>query len=67
MPSFRKEVWDATTNSWRHATAGFTGDTLRFRLTYTGAADVDAKGIVIRDFLPRGMTYINNSASHTSR
>lgn len=66
MPSFRKEVWDPSTSTWRHSAAGFTGDTLRFRLTYTGAADVDAKAIVIRDFLPRGMAYTASSASHTS-
>ncbi|MCB0138061.1 MAG: DUF11 domain-containing protein, partial [Caldilineaceae bacterium] len=42
----------------------FVGDTLTFRLTYASAADVDAKEIVIRDYLPRGMTYVNGSATH---
>ena len=66
MPVFTKEVWDPATSAWKHAAAGFTGDTMRFRLSYASAADVDARAIVIRDFLPRGMSYVNGSAGHTS-
>jgi LruC domain-containing protein/uncharacterized repeat protein (TIGR01451 family) len=66
MPTFAKEVWDAATSSWAHAAKGFTGDTMRFRLSFTAAGDIDAKAIVIRDFLPRGMAYVNGSASHTT-
>ncbi len=63
MPAFQTEVWDATTNSWKHIGHGFTGDQMRFRVTYTGASDVDAQGIIVRDFLPRGMHYVEDSAS----
>jgi LruC domain-containing protein/uncharacterized repeat protein (TIGR01451 family) len=66
MPIFAKEVRDPTSGAWAHTAKGFTGDTMRFRLSYASAADVDARGIVIRDFLPRGMTYVSGSASHTS-
>ena len=65
-PVFTKQVWEPISGSWAHAAKGFTGDTMRFRLTFAAAADVDAKGIVIRDFLPRGMTYVNSSATHTT-
>jgi LruC domain-containing protein/uncharacterized repeat protein (TIGR01451 family) len=65
MPTFTKQVWEPTSSSWVHAAKGFTGDTMRFRLTFAAAADIDAKGIVIRDFLPRGMTYVGGSASHS--
>ncbi|MDM8518552.1 DUF4842 domain-containing protein [Anaerolineales bacterium HSG6] len=66
MPSFSKQVWNETASNWGATAKGFTGDTMRFRLTYDSAVDVDAKGIIIRDFLPRGMTYIADSASHVS-
>ncbi|MEM7536899.1 MAG: FG-GAP-like repeat-containing protein [Chloroflexota bacterium] len=65
MPTFSKQVRDPITGNWRQVADGFVGDTVTFRLRYDSAADVDAKGIVIRDFLPRGMTYVNGSASHT--
>lgn len=65
MPTFAKQVWDAAAASWVHSTKAFTGDTLRFRLSYASAADVDARAIVIRDFLPRGMTFVEGSAQHS--
>ncbi|MCP4166941.1 MAG: DUF11 domain-containing protein [Chloroflexi bacterium] len=64
MPTFGKDVWDQESSTWADRAAGFTGDTMRFRLTYTGAADVDAKAIVIRDFLPRGMVFVTNSDTY---
>ncbi|MCB0055087.1 MAG: DUF11 domain-containing protein, partial [Caldilinea sp.] len=53
---------DPLTQQWVRSVNAFVGDTLTFRLTYASAADVDAKEIVIRDYLPRGMTYVNGSA-----
>ncbi|MEM7029619.1 MAG: FG-GAP-like repeat-containing protein, partial [Chloroflexota bacterium] len=67
MPSFHKEVFDPVQQIWTDdIIEGFTGDTIQFRLTYTGATNVDAKGIVIRDFLPRGMTYVNGSDTYNN-
>ncbi len=66
MPVFTKKVWSEVSQSWINFATGFTGDTRRFRLTYDSAVDVDAKGIIIRDFLPRGMTYVPNSAGHAT-
>jgi LruC domain-containing protein/uncharacterized repeat protein (TIGR01451 family)/fimbrial isopeptide formation D2 family protein len=65
MPTFTKEVWDAQRAAWSDVTQAFTGDTIRFRLRYAAADTVDARDIVIRDFLPRGMTYVPDSAAHT--
>lgn len=65
MPTLSKTVWRADLGTWSTAAQGFTGDTLRFRLRYASAADVDARSIVIRDFLPRGMHYVQGSAVHT--
>ena len=65
MPSFSKEVRDPVTGAWTTRAAAFTGDTLRFRLRYNSAANLDAKAIIIRDFLPRGMSYVPDSAAHT--
>ncbi|MFN8469217.1 MAG: hypothetical protein U0X20_26920, partial [Caldilineaceae bacterium] len=65
MPAFDKKVLDPLTNQWSSTASAFVGDTLKFRLTYASAADVDAKAIVIRDFLPRGMTYVGGSAVPT--
>lgn len=62
MPSFTKEVWDAATSTWGSSMKAFTGDTARFRLRYASAAHVDAREIVIRDFLPHGMAYVAGSA-----
>ena len=64
MPTFNKVVRDPITQQWASSANAFAGDTLTFRLTYASAADVDAKEIVIRDYLPRGMTYVNGSAVH---
>ncbi|MBP7962300.1 MAG: DUF11 domain-containing protein [Caldilineaceae bacterium] len=61
MPTFGKEVYNPQTSQWGALSQGFTGDTATFRLTFDSAADVDAKAIVIRDFLPRGMTFISGS------
>ena len=66
MPTFTKEVWRTDLNAWSNTAKGFTGDTLRFRLSYASATDVDARAIIIRDFLPRGMHYVAGSASHTT-
>ena len=63
--TFSKDVWDAGSSSWKDNTLGFTGDTIQFRLQYDAAADMDAKEIVIRDFLPRGMTFVNGSDNYT--
>jgi uncharacterized repeat protein (TIGR01451 family) len=65
MPLFLKQVWNEVSQSWVQFATGFTGDTMRFRLVFDAAADVDAKGVIIRDFLPRGMTYVSGSAVHT--
>ena len=61
MPTFTKQVWNARTNSWAAAGEGFAGDTLRFKLTYATPDDVGAQAIVIRDYLPRGMTFVGAS------
>ena len=66
MPTFAKAVWRADLGAWAATAQGFTGDTLRFRLSYASAADVDARAIIVRDFLPRGMHYVAGSAAHTS-
>ncbi|WP_165360674.1 FG-GAP-like repeat-containing protein [Candidatus Chloroploca sp. Khr17] len=65
MPSLDKRVWRADLEAWSSEASGFTGDTLRFRLRYASASNVDARAIIIRDFLPRGMRYVPGSASHT--
>ncbi len=65
MPTFNKAVWRTDQGAWSTTSAGFTGDTLRFRLSYASASDIDAREIIIRDFLPRGMRYVTGSASHT--
>jgi len=64
MPTFDKKVFDPATGQWVSVINAFVGDTLTFRLTFASAADIDAKAIVIRDFLPRGMTYVPGSAAH---
>ncbi|MBK8047603.1 MAG: DUF11 domain-containing protein [Anaerolineales bacterium] len=64
MPTFDKVVRDPITSAWGRSANAFVGDTLTFKLNYASAADVDAKAIVIRDFLPRGMTYVDGSAQH---
>ena len=56
---------DPLTNQWTSTVNAFVGDTLKFRLTYASAADLDAKAVVIRDFLPRGMIYVSGSAVHS--
>ncbi len=61
MPAFSKVVKNNQTGEWTNQMNAFTGDTAHFRLTYTAAADIDQKAIVIRDYLPRGMTYIPNT------
>jgi uncharacterized repeat protein (TIGR01451 family) len=66
MPTFTKQARDPATGAWVAATKGFTGDTRTFRLIFTAAADVDARGIIIRDFLPRGMSYVAGSAQHSA-
>jgi LruC domain-containing protein/uncharacterized repeat protein (TIGR01451 family) len=65
MPTFNKVALDPNTQQWVSSINAFVGDTVTFRLTYAAAPDIDAKGIVIRDFLPRGMTYVAGSAVHT--
>ncbi|MCA9917553.1 MAG: DUF11 domain-containing protein, partial [Anaerolineales bacterium] len=66
MPTFSKEVWDPDGSSWGDYALGFTGDTMQFRLSYAAAADIDAKEIIIRDFLPRGMSYVADSDSYNN-
>ncbi|MEM7800681.1 MAG: hypothetical protein AAF633_15930, partial [Chloroflexota bacterium] len=61
MPTLTKVVKDPESNTWGELAAGFTGDTLTFKITYNQANNVDATDIVIRDFLPRGMTFVNGS------
>lgn len=65
MPTFNKVALDPNSQQWVNSVNAFVGDTVTFRLTYAAAEDIDAKGIVIRDFLPRGMTYVEGSAVHT--
>ncbi len=65
MPGFNKEVFNPLTQQWGSSVDAYVGDTVTFRLTYASAADIDARNIIIRDFLPRGMTYIDGSATHT--
>ncbi len=62
--TFSKEVYDVESATWGANTAGFTGDDITFRLKYVSASNVDAKEIIIRDFLPRGMTFVNGSDSY---
>ncbi len=66
MPTFGKQVWNARTNSWAAAGEGFAGDTIRFKLTYATPADVGAQAIVIRDYLPRGMTFVGASDAYAT-
>ena len=61
MPTFDKEVQHTATSVWGDTTPAFVGDTVKFRLSYDAAANVDAKEIIIRDFLPRGMTFVSSS------
>ena len=65
MPTFNKVVFNPVTQQWGASADAYVGDTITFRLTYASAADIDAKNIIIRDFLPRGMTYVDGSATHT--
>lgn len=72
MPTFTKDVQHAHTLVWGDSSPAFVGDTVKFRLSYDAAANVDAKEIIVRDFLPRGMTYVassdvyNNSGTFSS-
>lgn len=65
MPTFNKVVFNPVTQQWGASADAYVGDTVTFRLTYASATDVDARNIIIRDFLPRGMTYVDGSATHT--
>ncbi len=64
MPAFTKQVKNNETGQWTNQMNAYTGDTAHFRLTYTAAADIDQKSIIIRDYIPRGMTYIPNVESY---
>lgn len=61
LPTFRKQVWNPITNQWSSSAEGFTGDTMRFRLQFEAVSNIDAKEIVVRDFLPRGMSFVTRS------
>ncbi len=65
MPEFTKQVKNNSTGQWTNQMNAYTGDTAHFRLTYTAAADIDQKSIIIRDYIPRGMTYIPNVESYS--
>lgn len=65
MPTFNKVVFNPVTQQWGASADAYVGDTVTFRLTYASATDIDARNIIIRDFLPRGMTYVDGSATHT--
>ena len=64
MPTFSKQVIHPISGQLVDNAPGFVGDTLTFQLNYDAAADIDAKEIVIRDFLPRGMSYVTDSDSY---
>ena len=61
MPALAKEVQHTITSVWGDSTPAFVADTIKFRLSYDAAANVDAKEIVIRDFLPRGMSFVGGT------
>ncbi|MFK7803363.1 MAG: LruC domain-containing protein [Anaerolineae bacterium] len=65
-PTLAKDVKDPNTGNWGDHSYGFTGDTIYFRIQFDQAADVDGKEVVIRDFLPRGMTFDASTDSYTS-
>lgn len=65
MPAFSKQVLNPATQQWSASANAFVGDVLTFRLNFAAAADVDARSIIIRDFLPRGMMYVESSAIYT--
>lgn len=65
MPTFTKQVFDVKTGQWTNASNAFTGDTALFRLTFNAPPTMNAKSIVIRDYLPRGMTLIDGSAAYS--
>ncbi len=62
--TFSKDVYDVESATWGANTVGFTGDEITFRLQYASASNVDAKEIIIRDFLPRGMSFVNGSDTY---
>ncbi len=65
-PTLTKDVKDPVTGLWGDESYGFTGDTIYFRINFAQAADVDGKEVVIRDFLPRGMTFVGSTDTYTS-
>ncbi|MFN8446626.1 MAG: FG-GAP-like repeat-containing protein [Caldilineaceae bacterium] len=64
MPTFSKLVLNPLTNQWGAAVNAFVGDTVTFKLNFNAANDVDAREVIIRDFLPRGMGFVAGSSAY---
>ncbi|MEM9775397.1 MAG: isopeptide-forming domain-containing fimbrial protein, partial [Chloroflexota bacterium] len=65
-PSITKDVKDPETGNWGDSAYGFTGDTIYFKINFEQAANVDGKEVVVRDFLPRGMTFDASTDTYSS-
>ena len=65
-PTLTKDVKDPETETWGDLSYGFSGDTIYFRINYTHAENVDGKEVVIRDYLPRGMTFVSDTDSYST-
>ncbi len=48
---------------WQQTEDTNPGDMLKYSIQYTNEGDVEAKGVVINDPIPRGTVYVANSAT----
>jgi uncharacterized repeat protein (TIGR01451 family) len=56
--NINQEQFECTTD-----TSASSGQEIGYQITYSNVGDADATGVVIRDVVPQGMTYVDDSCS----
>ena len=62
-PNFtiNKMVQNKGGNTWYESVKGTAGNQVRYRIQFKNTGDVELKNVVIRDILPKGVSYVKGS------
>lgn len=62
----RKSVNDGGDKEWKETVAAKPGDTVDYQIKYVNTGTTEQKDVVIKDMLPKGMTYVNGSTMYAN-
>ncbi|OGL27523.1 hypothetical protein A3C39_03105 [Candidatus Saccharibacteria bacterium RIFCSPHIGHO2_02_FULL_46_12] len=64
--TFKKEVKVTGTTGWNKSVSAKKGDKVDYLLQYANTGTTEQKSVVMKDVLPKGLTYVNGSSKLTN-